>query len=132
VAEAVRTARDLVNTPPNDLFPESFAARAGAGRGGRAEVEVLDDAALAAGGFGGVLGRRPGLVAQAAAGAAELVGRGRPRAKVALVGKGITFDTGGISIKPAANMDHMTSDMSGAAAVIATTVLAARSSCRWR
>jgi leucyl aminopeptidase len=42
------------------------------------------------------------------------------------VGKGITFDTGGISIKPAANMDHMTSDMSGAAAVIATTVLAAR------
>jgi Leucyl aminopeptidase len=45
---------------------------------------------------------------------------------VALVGKGITFDTGGISIKPAANMDHMTSDMAGAAAVIATVVLAAR------
>ena len=46
--------------------------------------------------------------------------------KVALVGKGITFDTGGISIKPAANMHHMTSDMGGAAAVIATVVLAAR------
>ena len=45
---------------------------------------------------------------------------------MALVGKGVTFDTGGISIKPAANMDHMTSDMSGAAAVVATTVLAAR------
>ena len=49
-----------------------------------------------------------------------------PRASVALVGKGITFDTGGISIKPAAHMDHMTSDMAGAAAVVATTVLAAR------
>ena len=48
-----------------------------------------------------------------------------PRASVARVGKGVTFDTGGISIKPAAHMDHMTSDMSGAAAVIATTVLAA-------
>ena len=49
-----------------------------------------------------------------------------PRATVALVGKGITFDTGGISIKPAAHMDHMTSDMAGAAAVVATAVLAAR------
>ncbi|MBR7539014.1 leucyl aminopeptidase, partial [Mycobacterium tuberculosis] len=48
------------------------------------------------------------------------------RPPVALVGKGVTFDTGGISIKPAANMDHMTSDMGGAAAVIAATILAAR------
>ncbi|MHA6781560.1 leucyl aminopeptidase [Pseudonocardia saturnea] len=127
VATAVRTARDLINTPPNDLFPESFAARArelaeSAGVG----VEVLDEAALADGGFGGVLGvgqgssRKPRLVRLTWSGGAS------PRAKVALVGKGITFDTGGISIKPAANMDHMTSDMSGAAAVIATTVLAAQ------
>jgi leucyl aminopeptidase len=50
----------------------------------------------------------------------------KPRAKVALVGKGITFDTGGISIKPAANMDDMTSDMSGAAVAVATAVLAAK------
>jgi leucyl aminopeptidase len=127
VAEAVRTARDLINTPPNDLFPESFAARAAelATEVGL-EVEVLDDAALAAGGYGGVLGvgqgssRKPRLVRLRWSGGSS------PRATVALVGKGITFDTGGISIKPAANMDHMTSDMSGAAAVIATTVLAAR------
>jgi leucyl aminopeptidase len=50
----------------------------------------------------------------------------KPLKKIALVGKGITFDSGGISIKPAANMDHMTSDMSGAAAVLASVVLAAK------
>ena len=126
VSEAVRTARDLVNTPPNDLYPETFAARARElAEAAGLEVEVLDDAALAEAGFGGVLGvgqgssRKPRLVRLRWAGGAS------PRAHVALVGKGITFDTGGISIKPAANMDHMTSDMSGAAAVIATTVLAA-------
>jgi leucyl aminopeptidase len=127
VGTAVRTARDLVNTPPNDLYPESFAARAVAlAEEVGLQVEVLDDAALAEGGYGGVLGvgqgssRKPRLVRLSWSGGES------PRAKVALVGKGITFDTGGISIKPAANMDHMTSDMSGAAAVIATTVLAAR------
>jgi leucyl aminopeptidase len=127
VAEAVRTARDLVNTPPNDLFPASFAERAAAlGEAAGLEVEVLDDAALAAGGYGGVLGvgggssRPPRLVRL------RWSGGPAPRASVALVGKGITFDTGGISIKPAAHMDHMTSDMAGAAAVVATTVLAAR------
>ena len=127
VATAVTTARDLVNTPPNDLFPASFAARAAAlGEAAGLEVEVLDDAALAAGGYGGILGvgggssRKPRLVRL------RWSGGPAPRASVALVGKGVTFDTGGISIKPAAHMDHMTSDMAGAAAVVATTVLAAR------
>jgi leucyl aminopeptidase len=129
IGEAVRTARDLVNTPPNDLYPETFAARARElAEAAGLEVEVLDDAALAEAGFGGVLGvgqgssRKPRLVRLHWAGGAPTT---QPRAHVALVGKGITFDTGGISIKPAANMDHMTSDMGGAAAVIATTVLAA-------
>ena len=130
VGEAVRTARDLVNTPPNDLYPETFAARARElAEAAGVTVEVLDDAALAEAGFGGVLGvgqgssRKPRLVRLHWAGGAP---NSPPRAHVALVGKGITFDTGGISIKPAANMDHMTSDMGGAAAVIATTLLAAR------
>ncbi|OLF16580.1 leucyl aminopeptidase [Actinophytocola xanthii] len=126
IAEAVTTARDLVNTPPNDLYPASFAERAAAlGRAAGLEVEILDEKALRKGGFGGVLGvgmgsaRPPRLV--------RLRYRGpKARKKVALVGKGITFDTGGISIKPAAGMDEMTSDMSGAAAVVATVVLAAR------
>ncbi|MEU5695711.1 leucyl aminopeptidase [Actinosynnema sp. NPDC020468] len=126
IAEAVSLTRDLVNTPPNDLFPESFANRvAELAKTDGVEVEVLDEKALRKQGFGGILGvgtgstRQPRLV--------RLTYRG-PKAtkKVALVGKGITFDTGGISIKPAAGMEEMTSDMGGAAAVIATVLLAAK------
>jgi leucyl aminopeptidase len=128
IATAVATARDLVNTPPSHLFPAEFAKRAKAlGEAAGLEVEVLDDKALAKDGYGGVVGvgkgssRPPRLVRLAHRGA-----KNKKAKTVALVGKGITFDTGGISIKPAANMHHMTSDMGGAAAVIATVVLAAK------
>lgn len=127
VASAVATARDFVNTPPSHLFPAEFAKRAKAlGEAAGLVVEVLDDKALTKAGYGGIIGvgkgssRLPRLVRLSYQGAK----RGGKR--VALVGKGITFDTGGISIKPAANMHHMTSDMGGAAAVIATVVLAAK------
>jgi len=126
IAEAVRTARDFINTPPNDLFPASFAERAAAlGKAAGVDVEILDEKALRKAGYGGVLGvgmgsaRPPRVVRMSYKGP-------KARKKVALVGKGITFDTGGISIKPAANMDEMTSDMSGAAAIVATVVLAAK------
>jgi leucyl aminopeptidase len=127
IASAVATARDFVNTPPSHLFPDEFAKWAKAlGEAAGLEVEVLDDKALTKAGYGGIVGvgkgssRPPRLV--------RLIHRGTTKKgkRVALVGKGITFDTGGISIKPAANMHHMTSDMGGAAAVIATVVLAAR------
>ncbi|MFD9895104.1 leucyl aminopeptidase [Amycolatopsis sp. NPDC059027] len=125
-AEAVIIARDLINTPPNDLFPASFAARAQKlAEANGLEFEVLDEKALKRKGFGGILGvgggssRQPRLVRVAYKPA-------KAAKKVALVGKGITFDSGGISIKPAANMDHMTSDMSGAAGVLASVVLAAK------
>jgi len=126
IAEAVITARDLINTPPNDLYPASFAERAKKlAEDNGLEFEVLDEKALKRKGFGGILGvgggsaRQPRLLrlAHKPAKAAK---------KVALVGKGITFDSGGISLKPAANMDHMTSDMSGAAGVLAAVVLAAK------
>lgn len=124
VAEAVATARDFVNTPPSHLYPAEFAARAQVlAEAAGLEVEVLDEKALEAGGYGGIIGvgkgssRPPRLV--------RLTYEGGPK-KVALVGKGITFDTGGISIKPAQNMENMTSDMAGAAAVVATALLAAR------
>ncbi len=124
--EAVAFARDLVNSAPNDLPPAVFADRAAAaGRAAGLSVEVLDEKALAKAGYGGILGvgsgstRPPRLVRLAYQPATS-------RATVALVGKGITFDSGGISIKPAAKMDQMTSDMSGAAAVVATVVAAAR------
>ncbi|RLK55341.1 leucyl aminopeptidase [Actinokineospora cianjurensis] len=126
IAEAVTTARDLVNTPPNDLYPASFAERATAlAKEAGLEVEVLDEKALRKAGFGGILGvgggsaRQPRLVRITYKGA-------KARKRVALVGKGITFDTGGISIKPAPNMEVMSSDMGGAAAVIAAVVLAAK------
>ncbi|ALG86865.1 leucyl aminopeptidase [Gordonia phthalatica] len=126
VADSVAIARDFVNTPPNILFPAEFAERTRvlASKAGL-KVEILDDVELAKSGYGGIIGvgqgssRKPRLVRLTH----EAKGAERT---VALVGKGITFDTGGISIKPAAGMDHMTSDMGGAAAVIASTIAAAR------
>jgi leucyl aminopeptidase len=125
VVDAVSRTRDLVNTAPNELYPASLAARiAEFGEAAGLEVEVLDERALKRGGYGGILGvgggssRPPRLV--------RLRYRPRrPSAKVALVGKGITFDSGGLNIKTAM-MAEMKSDMSGAAAVAASTVAAAR------
>ena len=126
VADAVALVRDLVNTPPNDLYPAELAARgAAAGEKLGLSAEILDEDALAAGGYGGILAvgsgstRKPRLLRLTYSGAGA-------RKKIALVGKGITFDTGGISIKPAAKMEDMKSDMSGAAAVIATVCLVAQ------
>jgi leucyl aminopeptidase len=134
VANAVATARDLVNTPPSHLFPAEFAKRAKAlGESVGLEVEVLDDKALQKGGYGGVIGvgqgssRPPRLVRLIHRGSRlAKAKKGKQAKRVALVGKGVTFDTGGISIKPAASMHYMTSDMGGAAAVIATVTLAAQ------
>ena len=126
VAGAVNATRDLVNAAPNDLFPAAFAdAAKAAAKGTGAKVTVLDEKALEAGGYGGLVNvgkgsaRGPRLVKVAYSPA-------RPAARVALVGKGITFDSGGISIKPAAGMEEMKSDMAGAAAVLHTVLAAAR------
>ena len=133
VAEAVGTARDLVNTPPSHLHPDEFARRAqDLGSAAGLAVEILDEKALTKAGYGGIIGvgkgsaNPPRLVRLTYRGAKTTKGRKGTGPVVAQIGKGITFDTGGISIKPAASMHHMTSDMAGAAAVIATVVLAAR------
>lgn len=118
IAAGVATVRDLVNTPPNDLGPADFAAIAeeAAGRIG-CEVRVWDERELEAEGFGGHIGvgkgsaRPPRLVRIAY----------RPEGAsrhIALVGKGITFDTGGLSLKPAASMLNMKTDMAGAATIL--------------
>lgn len=127
VAAAVHAARDLVNTAPNELYPATFAdaAKAAAKDVKHVKVTVLDDKQLASGGYGGLTAvgqgssRGPRLVKVAYTPA-------KPGAKVALVGKGITFDSGGISIKPAAGMEAMKSDMAGAAAVLSAVVAAAK------
>ena len=125
---AVALARDLVNTPSNVLYPESYAGIiAEAAKHTDVTVEVLDEAALEEQGFGGILG-----VGQGSARGPRLVRLDYNPDKiaedsphVALVGKGITFDTGGISLKPPANMWNMISDMGGSAAVVAAVIAAA-------
>ncbi|MGF1652321.1 MAG: leucyl aminopeptidase [Actinomycetales bacterium] len=127
-AESTWLARDLVNLSPLDLSPPAFAdAAREVGDAAGFDVTVLDEQALAEGGYGGLLAvgagssRPPRLV----------VCEHRPRkgsagAHVALVGKGITFDSGGLSLKPPAAMPAMKGDMAGAAAVLAVVAAAAR------
>ncbi|MFJ5924056.1 leucyl aminopeptidase [Kitasatospora sp. NPDC092948] len=126
IGEEMNRARDLVNTAPNDLNPKSFAAIAqAAGKEHGLKVEVLDEKALTKGGFGGILGvgtgstNPPRLVK---------VAYTHPKAKASLafVGKGITYDSGGISLKPAGHNETMKCDMAGAAAVFAAVVAAKR------
>ncbi len=121
VAEAVNFARDLVNQPPNDLYPESFAAEVTArSRRTKVDVSVTDEKALESRGYGGILG-----VGKGSARPPRLVTLTYRPSKavlhIALVGKGITFDSGGLSIKPSNAMVTMKCDMSGAAAVVAAT-----------
>ena len=118
IADSVALVRDLVNTPPNALPPAALAEAARkAAKGVPVKVKVWDEKALVADGCGGIL-----AVGQGSVNPPRLVrldySPARAVAHLALVGKGITFDTGGISIKPAASMDEMKSDMAGAAAVI--------------
>jgi leucyl aminopeptidase len=119
VSRVVRLARDWVNMAPNELRPPQFAdVVVAAADGTGLEAEVLDLDALKARGYGGIV-----AVGQGSEAPPRLVklsytpaGIANPK-RVALVGKGITFDTGGISIKPTAGMWEMKSDMAGAAAV---------------
>ncbi len=125
VAQSVAGTRDLINAAPNDLPPAKFADRARAAvKGTGLKIEVLDEKALAAGGYGGIMG-----VGQGSTRPPRLVkiswSPSKKAQHVALVGKGITFDSGGLSIKPAQGMEAMKSDMSGAAAVLHTMVAAA-------
>ncbi len=125
VARAVSLARDLVNTPPSDLRPKDLAAVAQAqGESAGLTVEVLDEKALKKGGFGGILG--VGAGSSSPPRLVHLTYRGTGSGPtVALVGKGITFDSGGLSLKPPAAMEEMKMDMGGAAAVLATVVAVA-------
>ncbi|ANJ07130.1 leucyl aminopeptidase [Streptomyces parvulus] len=126
VAEELNRARDLVNTPPNDLNPEAFAAVAqAAAKEHGIKVQVLDEKALTKGGYGGILG-----VGAGSAAGPRLVKLSYTSSKatksLAFVGKGITYDSGGISLKPAGHNETMKCDMAGAAAVFAAVVAAAR------
>jgi leucyl aminopeptidase len=121
VANAVAMVRDWVNVPPNLLYPASFADQVRAlVKDSPVTIDVLDEKALGRGGYGGILAvgggssRLPRLVRLSYA------PRGA-RFHLALVGKGITFDSGGLNLKPAEGMYWMKCDMAGAAAVFAAT-----------
>jgi len=125
-ADSVAQVRDWVNTPPSDLHPAEFAADAvKLGKEYGVKVEVLDEKALAKGGYGGILG-----VGQGSTNPPRLVRLTytpkKPVTHLAFVGKGITFDSGGLSLKTSTGMVSMKSDMAGAAAVIGATLAIAR------
>ncbi len=120
VAEGVITARQLVNEPPNVLYPEAFAERAAFLEDLGVEIEVLDIAAMQQLGMGAIVG-----VSQGSARPGRIVimrwngaGPGEDARPIAFIGKGVTFDTGGISIKPSGGMEDMKGDMAGAACVV--------------
>jgi leucyl aminopeptidase len=138
VAEAVHFTRDLVSEPANVIHPESLAKEAMELTGMGVDVEVLGEKEMKKLGMNALLGVGQGSERESQLVVMQWWGAGKPdspekkgrkgknkpeeavsaRAPLAFVGKGVTFDTGGISIKPAQNMEEMKSDMAGAAAVI--------------
>jgi leucyl aminopeptidase len=118
LADGVGFTRDLVSEPANILHPEEFAARVKALESLGLKVEILGEAEMAKLGMGALLGVGQGSRRQSQLAILKWNGAADAKAApVAFVGKGVTFDTGGISIKPAANMEDMKWDMGGAGAV---------------
>jgi leucyl aminopeptidase len=118
IASGTILARDLVNEPPNILGPVEFAAHAEALSKLGVEVTVLDDAAMEELGMGALLGVAQGSAKPARMAIMNWKGGQSDDQPVAIVGKGVVFDTGGISIKPAGGMEDMKGDMGGAACVV--------------
>jgi leucyl aminopeptidase len=127
VADGVIMARDLINEPANVLFPEEFARRASALKKLDVAVEVLDVPAMKKLGMHALLGVGQGSAHDSRVVIMRWNGGKKGAPPVAFIGKGVCFDTGGISIKPAQGMEDMKGDMAGAACVVGLMhVLAAR------
>jgi leucyl aminopeptidase len=118
IVDGVILARELVNEPPNVLFPVEFARRASQLRKLGVEVEVLDVKAMTKLGMGALLGVGQGSTQPSRTVIMRWNGAKRGDQPVAFVGKGVCFDTGGISIKGASGMEDMKGDMGGAACVV--------------
>ena len=128
IAKYTHLTRDLINTPPSHLTPDSFTkklaaiVKAAGGTKAGLKIQIWDEKQLKSQGFGGIVG-----VGQGSANPPRLLHisytpKGNVAKRYAYIGKGITFDTGGLALKPAAGMEAMKSDMSGAAAVSAAVV----------
>lgn len=124
VSKGVFLARDLVNEPPNTLYPASYVKRIQAElKPLGVEIDVLDEKKMQKMGFGALLAVGQGSIRESQVVIMRWNGAGKPsksdkKAPIAFVGKGVTFDTGGISLKPGAEMDLMKMDMGGSAAVV--------------
>ena len=119
LAEGVELARSLVNEPPNVLYPESFAERVAELEEVGVDVEILDERAMGKLGMGALLAVGQGSKRESRFVVMRWKGaKSKKTAPVAIVGKGVCFDTGGISIKPGAGMEDMKGDMAGAACVV--------------
>jgi leucyl aminopeptidase len=118
VANGVTFARDLVNEPANVLYPEEFAQRATTLKKLGVAVEVLDVAAMKKLGMNALLGVGQGSEHESRCVIMRWNGGKKGTPPIAFIGKGVCFDTGGISIKPAASMEDMKGDMAGAACVV--------------
>ena len=118
IAEGVILARDLVSEPANILFPEEFARRVKKLKSLGLEIEILGEKEMRKLGMGSLLGVGQGSVRESQLAVIQWKGASDAESPpVAFVGKGVTFDTGGISLKPADGMEEMITDMGGAAAV---------------
>lgn len=117
VVDGVFFTRDLVSMPPNDLYPETFAAEVKKLSELGVKVEVLGEKQMQRLGMGSLLGVGQGSVRESRLVVMRWNGAARNKKPVAFVGKGVTFDTGGISLKPAAGMEEMKWDMGGAGTV---------------
>jgi leucyl aminopeptidase len=118
IADGVLIARDLVNEPANVLYPEEFARRASTLKKLGVDIEVLDKKALTRLKMNALLGVGQGSVRESRVVIMRWNGGKKGAKPLAFIGKGVTFDTGGISIKPAAGMEDMKGDMAGAACVV--------------
>ena len=128
IADYTFLVRNLINTPPNYLTPDSFtkklsaAVKTAGGAKSGLKVSILDEKQLKAQGFGGVIGVGQGSANPPRMLHISYTPPGKAKKRYAFVGKGITFDTGGLALKPALGMEAMKCDMSGAAAVCAATL----------
>ena len=118
VADGVVIARDLINEPANVLYPEEFARRAANLKKLGVAVEVLDVAAMTKLGMNALLGVGQGSAHESRTVIMRWNGGKKGAPPLAFIGKGVCFDTGGVSIKPAASMEDMKGDMAGAACVV--------------
>lgn len=118
VYAGIKLARDLVTEPPNVLYPESYAERCRDLESLGVEVEILGEDEMQKLGMGSLLGVGQGSIRESKMVVMKWNGGADGERPLAFIGKGVTFDTGGISLKPPANMDEMKMDMGGSAAVV--------------